>query len=443
MANKVKDVDKMIANMVLENTGPVRKLLRETIKIQLNCLRSNTHLIDQPTVFTVPDQEPLTMKRKRQFNMYNKFGRKMFSSGISYSSYNFYTKGLAIKLFSSSVKSPIVDISTLDIAKHLDVSNSSEKEIIIDNTNTKFDMNENIIEFDQTTNWEEKVLNSPFPVVVDCYADWCGPCKKLMPIIKKKLDEMKNFRLVKINIDNNQELAEQLNISSIPAVFLIYKGNVVDQFVGLPAEPKINEFFKTISLLQGMGKNEEIFKGLLTGADEFMKKLQYDQAENMLSEAYSQENFRGKYGYLIKLGLSIVNYNKKNYSKSAGFIKDLFNFHKSELTKDPLASKKAYALELLCSLNSDSALLTQSEDELIKKIKENEGDLTIRFVFVNKLLLKEDYEYAVKELLQMIKIDKNWSDKKANKLLVSLFNILGSDSKIVIEGRKALAKIIY
>ena len=120
-----------------------------------------------------------------------------------------------------------------------------------------------------------------------------------------------------------------------------------------------------------------------------------------------------------------------------------FHLLACSLTKDSLASKKAYALELLCNLRSDSSLISQTEEELNNKIKENEGDLSIRFIYVNKLLLKEDYESAVKELLQMIKIDKNWSDKKANKLLVSLFNILGSDSKIVIEGRKSLAKIIY
>lgn len=83
---------------------------------------------------------------------------------------------------------------------------------------------------------------------------------------------------------------------------MVYKGNVVDSFVGLPDDNKINKFFESISLLKGLGENEQVIQSLLTGAEEFMKKKQWDQAENMFNEGLSHEKWRNKYGHIFKLG---------------------------------------------------------------------------------------------------------------------------------------------
>lgn len=69
------------------------------------------------------------------------------------------------------------------------------------------------------------------PVVLDCYADWCAPCKKLEPILKEQVMALEGkVKMVKLNIDSFPSLSSGLNIRSIPAVFLIYKGNVIDSF---------------------------------------------------------------------------------------------------------------------------------------------------------------------------------------------------------------------
>lgn len=119
---------------------------------------------------------------------------------------------------------------------------------------------------------------------------------------------MKNFLLVKINYDNNLELAQMLNIQSVPTVYLVYKGNLVENFTGVPEENKLKSFFESINLLKDLGENENVMKSLLLGADEWMHKKQYDRAESMLTEAWSHQKLRHKYGHIVKMGLGIYMY---------------------------------------------------------------------------------------------------------------------------------------
>lgn len=470
MSNKPKlnEAEKALKYLTLNQNGPIRRPLRETIRIQLECLKSNTPLLDNCSVFSVPDLQSHPnnilenwdnqQKRKRQFNMYAKFGRKMFSYNpfSSLSSYKFYTnigKTLSSTHQPSSTSSSNINLFSIEIEKVLNPKILKIESIDLDSNNNS-DQNfvhyDNLIEFKEGMSWEEVVLNSPFPVVIDCYANWCGPCKRLMPILEEKYNEMKMFRLVKVNIDENQDLADQLSITSIPAVFLIYKKNVVDQFLGLPNTQKLNDFFNGIKLLCGMGKNEELFIKLLQKSDEMMGKRQYSEAENILTEAYSHEKFRGEYSYLIKLGLAICCYNTKDYSRAKGFIVDIQDFHKNDLQKNSFISKKVSALGLIFSLPNEIRDLYDKEggnskiiQNLRDKIEIDQNDLKIRFDLVCLLILTENYNEAVKQLLEIIKIDKNWEDKKSNKMLVGLFNMLGSDNSIVIDGRKELARILY
>ena len=127
-----------------------------------------------------------------------------------------------------------------------------------------------------------------------------------MPLLLTKLEENQNFKLVKINIDNNQELAEKMGIESVPSVYLVYKGNVVDSFVGIPNEKRLTEFFDSITLLKNLGEDDTIIRSLLKGAGEWLNKKQWDQAENLFSEALSYEKWRNKYGSIIVLGLGIL-----------------------------------------------------------------------------------------------------------------------------------------
>ena len=88
-------------------------------------------------------------------------------------------------------------------------------------------------------NFENEVLKSEVPVIIDFYADWCGPCKMQSPIIDKIAEEREDIKVGKINVDNNQELAQKYGIMSIPTILIIKNGEVKRQFVGLTTKEVI------------------------------------------------------------------------------------------------------------------------------------------------------------------------------------------------------------
>ena len=95
----------------------------------------------------------------------------------------------------------------------------------------KDETQELICELKTLADWQPKVMEQQVPIILDCYAEWCGPCKKLEPILTEKVKALEGrIKMVKLNIDDLPQLSEGLNIRSIPAVFLIYKGNIVDMF---------------------------------------------------------------------------------------------------------------------------------------------------------------------------------------------------------------------
>jgi thioredoxin 1 len=90
-----------------------------------------------------------------------------------------------------------------------------------------------VINLNKIEEFDSVVKNSQIPVMVDFYADWCGPCKMLTPKLIEKQNELKTFKLVKVNVDNHQELAEKFDVQGIPHVLLFKNGQKVSEFVGM------------------------------------------------------------------------------------------------------------------------------------------------------------------------------------------------------------------
>ena len=97
----------------------------------------------------------------------------------------------------------------------------------------------------ENENFKEEVLNSEKQVLVDFYADWCGPCKMMSPIIDEIAEELgENVKVGKINVDNNQELAIQYDVMSIPTIMIFNKGNIVKTFIGVTDKNEILGYLK-------------------------------------------------------------------------------------------------------------------------------------------------------------------------------------------------------
>ena len=91
-------------------------------------------------------------------------------------------------------------------------------------------------------NFEEEVMKSEETVLVDFYADWCGPCKMMSPIIDEIAEEqIENLKVGKVNVDNNQELAEKFGILSIPTIVILKNGKIIKTFIGVTSKDEIKK----------------------------------------------------------------------------------------------------------------------------------------------------------------------------------------------------------
>ena len=96
-----------------------------------------------------------------------------------------------------------------------------------------------------SANFENEVLRSEIPVLVDFWADWCGPCRMLAPVIEKMAREAEGYKVAKVNVDEEQDIAREYNIMSIPTVLVFIGGQVVGQSVGAVPEEKLKELLRT------------------------------------------------------------------------------------------------------------------------------------------------------------------------------------------------------
>lgn len=134
------------------------------------------------------------------------------------------------------------------------------------------------------------------PVVLDCYAEWCAPCKKLDPILKDATMSMEGkVKLVKLNVDDLPQLSNGLNVRQLPSVFLIFQGKVVDMFTGLESQARIEEFFTTALYLQNMQTDENVMQETMDRVLEMIKESKYEEALAILEESQKLEKWKELY----------------------------------------------------------------------------------------------------------------------------------------------------
>ena len=105
-----------------------------------------------------------------------------------------------------------------------------------------FSSDSSVFEVTEDT-FQNDVLESKVPVVLDCYADWCGPCRQLTPMLVDSVEKQNGaVRLAKLNVDENSNLSQLLKIESLPTVFSVHNGKLISKFIGLVSEDQLSEF---------------------------------------------------------------------------------------------------------------------------------------------------------------------------------------------------------
>ena len=282
----------------------------------------------------------------------------------------------------------------------------------------------NIIDVSET-DFESKVLEESYKhlVVVDFWAPWCGPCKQLTPILEKIISSSPDkIVLAKINIDENQQIASQLRIQSIPAVFAFKNKEVINAFQGIIPESEIVKFLEK-SLGEKLKNN---FDNFYKETKILIKQKNFDQAKNNL-EIFLSDNSKE----LIAVSLYIeclIGLDKINSADE--FLKSLDD----DALKDEEIKKIKKRLQLIKQKNKGPTI-----DELIESLKKSPGNLNIIFKIADTHFANNEFNESFEILLKYYSKNK---DKIKQKIL-DYFNVLGFDHDSTILYRKKFSSIMF
>ena len=269
------------------------------------------------------------------------------------------------------------------------------------------------------------------PVIVDFWAPWCEPCKQLTPIIEKIIKEKNgNVILAKMNIDESPEVAQQLKIQSIPAVMAFNDGQPVDGFVGVQPEKNISEFVNKISSL----KNSSTIEENINAGKKYIDEGDLETAALVFSEILKieSENISAK-SLLARCLLR---------SDQLSEAENLINNISPDAEKNQDYVSVRSEVEIFKNAKNNP-ISNKQEEELKESIKNNPKNYQLKLDLAKLLVARGENENAINELLEIIEVDAKWNDGAARKQLIEIFNILGNENILVIEGRKKLSSMLF
>lgn len=274
-------------------------------------------------------------------------------------------------------------------------------------------------------NFAKEVLgkSKQVPVLVDFWADWCAPCKMLMPVLSKLADEYQGkFILAKVNTEEQQELAARFNIRSIPALKLFRHGKVVEEMVGVQSEETLREM---------------IDRHRVREADKFRSQAM---------EAYHQGDTEKALQLLNQARESDPTYYAIHHDLARILI-DAQRFEEAEQFLKSLPAKEQTAPEfsnLFISLKFSSlAAQAPSIEELERILAKEPSNSLARYQLSAQLVLVADYEPAMQHLLELMRRDRRFNDGAAHKAMLDIFNLLGNQGELVSRYRVKMSSLLY
>ena len=271
--------------------------------------------------------------------------------------------------------------------------------------------------------------SSKQPVIVQFWAPWCGPCKQLGPVLEKVVAAANGkVKMVRVNIDDNQQIAQQLRVQSVPTVYAFVDGQPVDGFSGAQPESSLTQFIEKISALGGAGAH--IATMLETGnaaveTQDFAGAMQIFQ-QVMEADPESAEALAGLVRCLIGM---------KDHQAAREIVDQLDD----EFREKPAMQAAIMALEL-----AERAAESAGDLDVARAaVDANPNDLQARQDLAMALFAMGDNAGAMAHLLESIRIDRGWNEEAARLQLLEFFKTLGAANPDVMTARRQLSTLLF
>jgi putative thioredoxin len=271
--------------------------------------------------------------------------------------------------------------------------------------------------------------SSQIPVIVQFWAPWCGPCKQLGPVLEKVVAAAHGkVKMVRVNIDDNQQIAQQLRVQSVPTVYAFVDGQPVDGFSGAQPESALTQFVEKLSSMGGAGAD---IAGMLEAANTAVETQDFAGAMQMFQQVMETDpESADALAGLVRCLTSMQDH------QAAREIIDQLN---DEFREKPSMQAAIAALEL-----AERAAESAGDLDLAQAaVAANPEDLQARQDLAMALFATGDNAGAMAQLLESIRVDRSWNDEAARLQLLEFFKTLGAANPDVMVARRQLSTLLF